>query len=61
MQSYLTLEVVLGLNVQLCVCIWRGMTGPNFVDNSFSCPAVETEAAPPIQKVQLIMQTAVTV
>lgn len=61
MQSCLTLEVILGLNVQLSVCITRGMTGHYFVDNGLTCPAVETEAAVPIQKVQLIMQTTVTV
>lgn len=60
MQSCLTLEVVLGLNIQLSICIGRRVTGHDFVDNSLPCPAVEAEAAT-IQKVQLIMQTAATV
>lgn len=59
MQSCLTLEVVLRLNIQLSVCIGRGVTGHHFVDNSLPCPAAETEAAK-IQKVQLIMGTAAT-
>lgn len=53
MESCLTLEVVLGLNIHLLICIGRGMTGHYFVDNSLPCPAVETQAAT-IQKVQLI-------
>lgn len=59
MQSCLTLEVVLGLNIQLSIFVVRGLTGHPFADNSLPCPAVGTGAAA-TQKVQLIRQTAET-
>lgn len=53
------MEVVLGLNIKLCIYLVRGLTGYPFVDNSHFCPAGGT-GAEATQKVQLIRQTAQT-